>query len=128
MQFRETQLGDIIAIRAHSGKSYDKLPDPQDADEAFTIVDDFGVPRMVMKAQKVAELYMILDHEFETPAMRWALIEMAHREMRNRLEAKGYTVAYSFFADGVPNGYVRRLIPLGWNRVIDRCIRFAAGG
>jgi hypothetical protein len=91
-------------------------------------VDESGEARIVLKAQRVAELYMILDHGWETPAMRWAMIEQAHQHMRERLIEKGYKVAYSFFADGVPNGYVRRLIPLGWSRVIDRCVRICCRG
>lgn len=124
MRIRETKQDDILVIRARSKKNYDKLPDPKDWEESITMVDDFGEPRLVMKAQKVAELYMILDHGWETPAMRWAMIEMAHGVMKERLQAKRYNTAYSFFADGVPNGYVRRLIPLGWSRVIDRCVRY----
>jgi len=128
MRFREFQQGDIEAIRARSGKEYDKLPDPKDFEDALTGVDGSGVPRIVMKAQKVAEIYMILDHGFETPAMRWAVVELAHEEMKKRLLEKGYDVAYSFFADGVPNSYIRRLVKLGWSRVIDRCARFSRGG
>ncbi len=128
MIFRELRKGDVEMIRSRSSKLYDKLPDPADWDEAFVGVDSAGEPRIVLKAQRVAEIYMILDHEFETPAMRWIMIEQAHREMQCRLTGKGYKVAYSFFADGVPNSYIRRLIPLGWNRMIDRCVRFVAGG
>lgn len=127
MVFRELRAGDVEAVRARSSKPYDKLPDPQDFDEAIVGIDSDGEPRIIMKAQRVAEIYMLMDHEFETPAMRWAMISQAHREMQQRLTAKGYKVAYSFFADGVPNGYIRRLIPLGWTRVIDRCLRFAGG-
>jgi hypothetical protein len=69
---------------------------------------------------------MVMDHEWETPAMRWAAIEQCYREMRIRLEQKGYHVAYSFFPDGVPNGYARRLAKLlGMERVLDRCMRIA---
>lgn len=128
MRIRELQTGDIEAIRARSEKPYDKLPEPREHEDALVMVDDRGEPRLVMKAEKVAEVFMILDHEYETPAMRWLMIEVAHREMRKRLEGKGYNTAYSFFADGVPNGYIRRLIPLGWNRVIDRCARFCREG
>ncbi len=128
MEFRAYIDGDVEAIRARSKMPYDKLPDPQDFDDALVGVDESGEARIVLKAQRVAELYMILDHGWETPAMRWAMIEQAHQHMRERLIEKGYKVAYSFFADGVPNGYVRRLIPLGWSRVIDRCVRFVAGG
>ena len=124
MRFITMRAGDIEAIKEHSKKLYDKLDGPKIADESIVGVDDQGVARSVIAAEKVAELYMVLDHEWETPAMRWAMIEQAHREMLSRLRGKGYRVGYSFFADGVPNGYIRRLIPLGWTRMIERCVRY----
>ena len=124
MRFITIRAGDIEAIKEHSKKLYDKLDGPKIADESIVGVDDQGVARIVIAAEKVAELYMVLDHEWETPAMRWAMIEQAHREMLSRLRGKGYRVGYSFFADGVPNGYIRRLIPLGWTRMIERCVRY----
>ena len=127
MIFRELMAGDVELIRSRSVKGYDKLPDPQDFEDAIVGLDDSGEPRIVMKAERVAEIFMIMDHEFESPAMRWAMIEESHRVMQERLQRKGYKVAYSFFADGVPNGYLRRLVRLGWGRMIDRCMRLAGG-
>jgi hypothetical protein len=128
MRFRELRQSDVEAIRARSTKEYDKLPDPEQCEDAIVAVDENGEPRLVMKAQRVAELYVIMDHDWNTPAMRWAMLEQAHRKMRSRLNQKGYKMAYSFFADGVPAGYLRRLIPLGWDWVRDRCLRFVEGG
>ena len=128
MKIRDTQNGDLQRVLARSSKHYDKLPAPEESEESLTLLDESGQPCLVMKAQRVAELYLAIDHNWETPAMRWAAIEMMHKEMMSRLLGKGYTVGYCFFADGVPNGYIRRLIPLGWNRMIERCIRFVAGG
>ena len=128
MRFRDTITGDLEQILLNSPKEYDKLDPPADAEESITMVDDDGVPRMVMKAEKVAEIYLAIDHRWHSPAMRWAMIQEAHGEMEQRLLRKGYHTAYSFFADGVPNGYIRRLVGLGWQRMIERCVRFAAGG
>jgi len=89
MEFRAYIDGDVEAIRARSKMPYDKLPDPQDFDDALVGVDESGEARIVLKAQRVAELYMILDHGWETPAMRWAMIEQAHQHMRERLIEKG---------------------------------------
>ena len=125
MEFRELRDGDIERLRARSKKEYDKLPDPRDVEDAIVGVDESGEPRVIMKAERVAELYMIMDHDWATPALRWSVIEQAHRVMRDRLKEKNYRTAYSFFADGVPNGYIRRLVKLGWNRMVERCIRFA---
>lgn len=127
MRFRETVAGDLESIRARSKEPYDKLDGPTVAEESMTAVDDEGTPRLVMKAERVAEIYMAVDHGWNTPAMRWAMIEQAYQDMREKLEVKGYVVAYCFFPDGVPNGYIRRLVALGAQRMMDRCIRFVAG-
>jgi hypothetical protein len=127
MQIRDTQDGDLESVLLGSPKEYDKLHPPAEAEEAITMLDDEGIPRLVMKAQRVAEVYLAIDHRYQTPAMRWAMIERCHAEMQRRLLGKGYNVAYSFFADGVPNGYIRRLVRLGWSRMVERCVRFAAG-
>jgi hypothetical protein len=124
MEFRNATAGDIAIIKARSSKEYDKLEGPTVTEEALVGVDKDGIPRIAMTAQKVAELYMVLDHTWETPAMRWSMIEAMHREMLIRLRYKGYRVGYSFFADGVPNGYLRRLALLGWTRMIERCMRY----
>lgn len=127
MFIRNATRSDIDEIRGRSTKPYDKLEPPDAVEESLAGLDDQGNVRIVISAEKVAEMYMIMDHAWETPAMRWSMIEQMHREMLFRLKAKGYTRAYSFFADGVPNGYIRRLILSGWDRVIDRCVRYVAG-
>lgn len=127
MHIRDAEPGDLQSIRERSAKTYDKLQPPMDSEEALVVVDSLGKARVLISAERVTELYMVMDHEWETPAMRWAAVEMIHREMLTRLKAKGYKVGYSFFADGVPNGYIRRLVLLGWDRVVDRCVRFVAG-
>lgn len=128
MRFRDEIDGDLDLIRSRSGKEYDKLQPPEDAEEAITGTDE-GSPKMVMRAGRVAEVYLAIDHSWATPAMRWAMIVAAYREMQKRLKQKGYMMAYCFFADGVPNGYVRRLVnELGAERVVERCIRFTAEG
>lgn len=127
MPFRNERGGDLEKLKAKSSKQYDKLDEPKRYDEAVTFVDDGLEPRLVMRAAKVAEVYLALDHEWGTPAMRWAMIEQGYREIQQRLKAKGYTTAYCFFPDGVPNGYIRRMVKeLGAKRVMDRCVRFTA--
>ena len=125
MRFRETMAGDVEEIAGRSSKGYDKLPGPEVCEEAITFLDEEGSPRLVMKAEKVAELYLAIDHAWSTPAMRWSMIDAASGEMMRRLIAKGYQVGYSFCADGVPNGYLRRLVAKGWNRMIERCLRYS---
>lgn len=127
MQIRKATQADIDQIRYHSTKPYDKLEPPTQHEESLAGVDDQGKVRIVITAEKVAELYLIMDHDWETPAMRWSAVEQLHREMLVRLREKGYSRGYSFFPDGVANSYIRRLVLLGWDRVIDRCARFVAG-
>lgn len=125
VRFRPTMHGDLESIRGSSAQAYDKLPGPVNPEESITGVDADGKPRIVVQAEKVAELYLAMDHGWADPATRWGIIEQAHQEMLSRLRLKGYTVGYSFFADGVPNGYIRRLVAKGWNRMMERCVRYA---
>ena len=125
MRFRNTIPGDVEQVLAGSGKPYDKLPGPEETEEAITGLDHDGKPRIVVKAERVAELWLAIDHTWADPATRWNTIELAHAEMFTRLRGRGYWVGYCFFADGVANGYVRRLVAKGWNRIIERCVRFA---
>jgi hypothetical protein len=126
MRFEITRNGvrDVLAER--SQKAYDKLRDGYVPDESITGFDDDEMPCIVMDAEKCAIVRMVIDHEWKNPAMRWAMIESAYTEMRKRLKAKGYSAAYCFFPDGVPNSYIRRLVGMGADRIIDRCIRFSA--
>lgn len=126
MQFTETHNGVHFELTEKSDRDYDKLYDEHYADESITGLDEEGVPRIFMDAEKCAIIRMVIDHDWQTPAMRWSIIEQAYTEMRKRLRAKGYGSAYCFFADGVPNGYIRRLCEMGAERVIDRCVRFKA--
>lgn len=127
MHFVDTRAGDLDAVLALSSKEYDKLPGPDRVDEEITGLDQAGNPRIVMRAERVAVVYLAIDHAWKNPGMRWGMIERTYKEMRRRLAEKGYTAAYCFFADGVPNGYVRRLVnEMGAHRVMDRCIRFSA--
>lgn len=128
MKFIEATDIELQRLRSSSAKRYDSLPSPETSDIAIAGIDADSKVRIVMKAEKVAEVYMVIDHNWETPAMRWAMIEATYAEIRKRLKEKGYSVAYCFFADGVPNGYIRRLVKLGAERVIERCIRFRAEG
>jgi hypothetical protein len=128
MQFRATIGGERDRIRSLSAKIYDKLNPLPAIDESVTGVDREGTPRIVMEASKTAEIYLAIDHEWGTPAMRWNIIKEAFGEIRKRLREKGYKTAYCFFAEGVPNGYIRRLVnEMGADRVMDRCIRFTEG-
>jgi hypothetical protein len=125
MRFRPTMPGDLDAILAKSAKPYDKLAGPQVPEESITGLDDDGTVRIVVQAEKVAELYLAVDHDWGTPAMRWTMIDLIHAQMLAQLRAKGFQVGYCFFPDGVPNGYIRRLVAKGWNRIVERCVRYA---
>lgn len=128
MLFVDMRPGDLEKIISASERGYDKLPGPSTVEEQITGVDQAGEPRIVMRAEKVAIVYLTMDHAWQNPSMRWNMIESAYKEMRKRLLDRGILVAYCFFSDGVPNGYIRRLVnEMGADRIIDRCVRFTAG-
>lgn len=127
MRFEDSNIGERNRLAAQSRKNYDKLEGADWPDVSITGFDEDGRVCIVMDAEKCAVVRMVIDHEWKNPAMRWAMIEQAYNETRKRLQEKGYASAYCFFADGVPNSYIRRLVSMGADRVIDRCIRFTAG-
>jgi hypothetical protein len=126
MRFEDTLNGARAELMENSSKPYDKLDDENLSEESITGYDEKGIARIVMEAEKCANVRMVIDHEWQSPAMRWAMVAQAYTEMRNRLRKKGYGSAYCFFPEGVPDGYIKRLIAMGADRITDRCIRFTA--
>lgn len=125
MRTRPLQPGDVESMQARSSKPYDKLPMPAQIEDAFALVDDSGTVRAVFMAERVAEVFLLLDHEWETPAMRWEAIRVGVQEVRRRLTGRGFRAAYAYFGEGVPDGYVRRLVKACGAEIQKRIVRFA---
>lgn len=127
MKFRELREGEIEALKERSKMPYDKLEFPKDLEEAFVLEDEEGTARMVLMAEKVAEIFMLIDHEWSSPAMRWEAVRAGNQELRRRLTEKGFKVGYAIFPDSVPEGWLKRLVR-GCGAILQgKCVRFIDG-
>jgi hypothetical protein len=81
--------------------------------ESLVAVDENDEPHVMVSALMVAEMILIIDHEWETPALRADAFCSLFVEMKSRLEAMGVTDAYAFMGPEVPRGFDRLLHELG---------------
>ena len=132
MQIRPMEARDIPKIEeiyAKSPMKYD-LPmlDSPNLLSALVMVDDKDEPHVMLAAERVAEMYLVMDHDWETPAYRAIALQNLHLEVGPRLRAIGIKSAYAFLGPDVPKGYDRRLYRLGAREMIWRCVKWIAGG
>jgi hypothetical protein len=91
---------------------------------ADAAVDEDGKPRVVALAKRVAEVFLVVDHSWESPAIRLVALAKLHEALRPKLEALGYEEGYGFLGPDIPAGYDRRLGRLGWRFLPDvRCVK-----
>lgn len=125
---RAKEVPKIEAIYAQARAKYDvPLLDGPNIDAALVAVDENDEPRVLLAAERVVELFLVMDHAWETPAIRKIALESLAKEMRRRLEDKGYRVGYAFLGDDIPSSYDRRLWILGATRMVARCLQFMRG-
>jgi hypothetical protein len=128
MYIRAMQISDIPKIEAIYRKSpakYDiPMLDSAMIEEALVMVDDNDEPHALMAAEKVTEIFLVLDHEWETPAFRAVVVTELAKTTRERLESKGYRASYAFLGPDIPRSYDRRLFQLGARKMIWRSVRF----
>jgi hypothetical protein len=131
MFIRDLQPADIPkmeAIYKLSPAKYDlPLLDSKLIESALVMVDDDDEPHALIAAERVAEIFLVMDHRWETPAFRAVALAELAKATRDRMEASGYRAAYAFLGDDVPKGYDRRLFRLGARKMIVRCVQFVRG-
>lgn len=126
---RKDDIPKIEAIYRKSEAKYD-LPmlDAKNVEEALVMVDEDDEPHVFLASEKVAELFLVMDHEFESPAFRLLAIDLLSKEMRVRLEAKGYNTVYAFLGPDIPKSYHRRLYKFGARKMIWDCVKWIMRG
>ena len=132
MFIRALQPGDIPKIEAiykQSPLKYDiPMLDSPMIDDALVMVGDDDEPHALMMTEKVTEIYLVLDKNWETPAFRAVAVSELGKTIRQRWEEKGYRSSYAFLGDDIPRGYDRRLFQLGARKMMVRCVRFQKEG
>jgi hypothetical protein len=123
---------DIPKLQEIHGKSpmkYDVLElDGANLLTALVVCDDEDSPHVMLAAERVAEMVLIMDHEWESPAFRNVALGELHRKIAPIVLGEGISSAYAFLGPDVPRGYDKRLYALGARQMIWRCVKWIAGG
>ena len=132
MFIRALQPGDIPKIEAiykQSPLKYDiPMLDSPMIDDALVMVGDDDEPHALMMTEKVTEIYLVLDKNWETPAFRAVAVSELGKTIRQQWEEKGYRSSYAFLGNDIPRGYDRRLFQLGARKMMVRAVRFQREG
>lgn len=89
---------------------------PMDDAVAALVVEDIeGRPRMLVAAHAVAEVRIVVDHDYLTPKMRETLLADAHDALQVKLKVLGFGRAIAILESRIARGFGRRLQKLrGW--------------
>jgi hypothetical protein len=96
--------------------------------ESLVAVDENDEPYMMLSALKIADMFLLVDHERDTPASRAEALCGLFAEMKPRLIAMGISNATAYMGPKVPKGFDRRLKRLGGFIMDWRCIKFIHKG
>ncbi len=125
----QSDIPKIEAIYAKSPIKYDiPMLDSPNLLSALVMVDEADNPRVMLAGERVAEMFLVMDHGWQTPAFRAIALNELHNEVVPRLQTMGIRSAYAFLGPDVPAGYDRRLYKLGARKMIWRAVKWIAGG
>ncbi len=96
--------------------------------ESLVAVDENDTPYMMLSALRIADMFLLVDHEWKTPALRAMAICDLFSEMKPRLIAMGISNATAWIGPKVPTGFDRLLKKLGGFIMDWRCIKFIEKG
>lgn len=119
----------IEAIYARSPAKYDvPMLDSPNLLTSLVMVDDDDEPHALLAGEMVAEMFLVIDHEWETPAYRAIALNELAKAVVPQLEARGIHSAYAFLGPDIPTGYDKRLYRLGARIMTWRCVKWIKGG
>lgn len=126
MKLRDARPDDYEAlqkIHQQNGFDYD-LPEFHGFDCVQVIVDDEDRPVMAVCARKFAEITLLVDRTWETPAWRLAALKRLHAAMEIKLNFRGFREAACWLAPEIAKGFGRRLTQIfGWKKSDWVCYR-----
>ena len=125
---KASDIPKLKALHASSLAKYD-LPNLDDVNliTALIVVDEADEPKVLLLARRTAEISVVLDHDWESPAWRLLALKELVKEMHNQLVAQGFDDAYAFVGPDVPKSYVRRLMDMGCRLMDWTCIHILRG-
>ena len=128
MLIRELKPSDIPKLEAIYGRSPMKYDLPMlDSPEllaSLVYADDKDEPHILVSSLKVAEMFLIMDHDWETPAFRSIAFSELFEQMKPKLVEMGISNAYAFMGPLVPKGFDRLLYKLGARVMEWRCVKW----
>jgi hypothetical protein len=87
------------------------------------LVDDEDYPRAALRAKKCVEMTLVMDPDWETPAVRLAALTALAREIFKTVYSLGYRTAFCWLEDTMGKAYPRRLKHLGMLPELRRSFR-----
>jgi len=79
----------------------------------FVAVDESDEPRVLLCFRRTAEAYVVVDHEYDVPAMRLVALGELIEAAKPVMVAQGYEDAIGTIGPDVPKSYLRRLQRFG---------------
>jgi hypothetical protein len=96
--------------------------------ESLVAVDENDEPHVMVSALKIADMFLVMDHDWATPALRAEAFCCLFAEMKPRLEAMGVSNALAFIGPKVPMGFDRLMKKLGAFSMDWRCVKWIKKG
>jgi hypothetical protein len=82
---------------------------------ADVVVDEDDIPRMIAGAWAIAEVHLVADGQWDTPAFRAEALRLLHISMNQRLKSLGIRRGVTWFNEPM-RAFERRLRKMGWIR------------
>lgn len=104
----------LKALHAKSPAKYE-LPDFDGINfiMGYVVVDENDDPRVLLCFRRTAEAYVVVDHEFDTPAYRLLGLAELIEAAKPVMTQLGYEDAVGTIGPDVPKSYLRRLARFG---------------
>lgn len=92
------------------------------------LVDDKDEPIMAVAARKTAELYLLCDPGWRTPAWRWEALLKLHEAVRKELERQDYDDVHIWIPPQLKSFGKRLMRKLGWSKPLWECFSRSTHG
>lgn len=80
---------------------------------AFVLLDENDVPRAALGGRRTVEMQLVMDSDWETPAVRMAALRALSKDAFKALFTLGFRGAHCWLDETIVRPYSRRLHSLG---------------
>lgn len=118
-QLKQSDWPMLLELFAKQGFTYEL---PKNFAVKHVVTNGNDVPVMAILARPTVELYMLLDAEWESPAMRMEALKHIHESVRRELETRGFEDANIWIPPVKEKSFGRRLMKsFGWKKNLWSC-------